>query len=237
MNTRLAQADMDTPTLATSANQTVIHLEEVEFAYQSDQPVLTGCNLTLEQGERVGLIGPTGGGKTTLLHLIVGLLHPRAGRVEVFGQTRTQEADFLEVRRRVGLLFQDADDQLFFPTVAEDVAFGPLNLGKPKDEVRSLVTETLANLGLAGYEHRIIYRLSGGEKRLVALAGVLALQPEVLLLDEPFAGLDEQTAYRVMDILARLPQTILVVSHHRDWLMRTTSRRLQLQQGKLLEEC
>jgi len=181
-------------------------------------------------------VGPTGGGKTTLLHLIVGLLRPTAGRVEIFGKPRTKEADFLEVRRRVGLLFQDADDQLFFPTVAEDVAFGPLNLGKPEEEVRRLVRETLAELGLAGYENRIIYRLSGGEKRLAALAGVLAMQPEVLLLDEPFAGLDEKTAQRVLDILARLPQTMLLVSHHRDWLRQIATRTVRLQDGKLREE-
>ncbi|HOM18305.1 MAG TPA: ABC transporter ATP-binding protein, partial [Thermoguttaceae bacterium] len=195
---------MDTPTPSHSVQTPLIRLEEVCFAYDPGRMVLNQCHLSLRPGERVGLVGPTGGGKTTLLHLIVGLLRPTAGRVEIFGKPRTKEADFLEVRRRVGLLFQDADDQLFFPTVAEDVAFGPLNLGKPEEEVRRLVRETLAELGLAGYENRIIYRLSGGEKRLAALAGVLAMQPEVLLLDEPFAGLDEKTAQRVLDILARL---------------------------------
>jgi len=214
----------------------IIRFEDVAFAYEPARPVLTRCHLAIRQGERVGLIGPTGGGKTTLLHLIVGLLRPTSGRIEVFGKPRTKEADFLEVRRRVGLLFQDADDQLFFPTVAEDVAFGPLNLGKPKDEVLRLVRETLAELGLAGYENRITYRLSGGEKRLVALAGLLAMQPEVLLLDEPFAGLDEKTAHRVLDILARLPQTILLVSHHRDWLRQIAIRTLRLDQGQLLED-
>ena len=139
----------------------------------------------------MALLGPNGCGKTTLLHLIVGLLRPSAGQIEAFGRQRMAEADFHEVRRRVGLLFQDADDQLFCPTVAEDVAFGPLNLGKSRDEVRRIVAGTLDSLGLAGYEHRVTYRLSGGEKRLVALATVLAMQPEVLLLDEPSGGLDD----------------------------------------------
>ena len=214
----------------------IIRLEDVAFAYEPARAVLTGCHLTIRQGERVGLIGPTGGGKTTLLHLIVGLLRPTSGRIEIFGKPRTKEADFLEVRRRVGLLFQDADDQLLFPTVAEDVAFGPLNLGKPKQEVLRVVRETLAELGLAGYENRITYRLSGGEKRLAALAGLLAMQPEVLLLDEPFAGLDEQTAHRVIHILDQLPQTLLLVSHHRDWLRQLASRILCLQAGQLLED-
>ena len=220
----------------TGAARIIVHLEEVAFAYEPTRPVLTGCDLTIRQGERVGLIGPTGGGKTTLLHLIVGLLRPTSGRIEIFGKPRTKEADFLEVRRRVGLLFQDADDQLFFPTVAEDVAFGPLNLGKPKYEVLRLVRETLAALGLAGYENRSTYRLSGGEKRLVALAGLLAMQPEVLLLDEPFAGLDEQTAQRVIHILDQLPQTLLLVSHHRDWLRQLATRTVRLDQGKILED-
>ena len=117
----------------------------------------------------MALLGPNGCGKTTLLHLIVGLLRPNAGQIEAFGRRRVAEADFHEVRRRVGLLFQDADDQLFCPTVAEDVAFGPLNLGKSRDEVRRIVAATLDSLGLAGYEHRVTYQLSGGEKRLVAL--------------------------------------------------------------------
>ncbi len=227
---------MDTSTPSPSGDRPLIRLEEISFAYEPARPVLCGCNFVLCPRERVGLVGPTGGGKTTLLHLIVGLLRPSTGRVEIFGKLRTKEDDFLEVRRRIGLLFQDADDQLFFPTVADDVAFGPLNLGKPKDQVRQLVRETLAELGLAGYEERITYRLSGGEKRLVALAGVLAMQPEVLLLDEPFAGLDEQTARRVLDILARLPQTLLVVSHHQDWLRQIASRFVCLHGGKLHEQ-
>jgi len=214
----------------------IIRLEDVAFAYEPARAVLTGCHLTIRQGERVGLIGPTGGGKTTLLHLIVGLLRPTSGRIEIFGKPRTKEADFLEVRRRVGLLFQDADDQLLFPTVAEDVAFGPLNLGKPKQEVLRVVRETLAELGLTGYENKITYRLSGGEKRLAALAGLLAMQPEVLLLDEPFAGLDEQTAHRVIHILDQLPQTLLLVSHHRDWLRQLASRTVRLDHGQLLED-
>ncbi len=168
------------------------------------------------------------------MHLIVGLVRPRAGRVEVFGKPRTAERDFHEVRRRVGLLFQDADDQLFCPTVAEDVAFGPLNLGVPRDRVRRIVAETLDGVGLAGYEHRITYKLSGGEKRLVALATVLAMQPDVLLLDEPASGLDEKAAGRLAELLARLPQAMLVVSHQSDFSHRVTSSRMTLVEGKLV---
>jgi cobalt/nickel transport system ATP-binding protein len=130
-------------------------------------------------------------------------------------------------------LFQDADDQLFCPTVAEDVAFGPLNLGKPREQVRRIVADTLGSLGLAGYEDRITYKLSGGEKRLVALATVLAMEPEVLLLDEPTSGLDDEAAQRVVEILLRLPQAMAVVSHDRPLLRRLTTRWLRLEEGRL----
>ena len=161
-------------------NEPLIEFHDVDFAYDPGRPVLTGCSFALGPASGWRLVGPNGSGKTTLLHLIVGLLRPARGRIVAFGRERTAEADFHEVRRRAGLLFQDADDQLFCPTVAEDVAFGPLNLGKPREEVRRIVAATLDSLGLAGYEHRITYHLSGGEKRLVALATVLAMQPDVL---------------------------------------------------------
>jgi cobalt/nickel transport system ATP-binding protein len=167
------------------------------------------------------------------LALIVGLVRPAAGEVEVFGKVRLREADFHEVRRRAGLLFQDSEDQLFCPTVAEDVAFGPFNLGKTRAEVRQIVAQTLDSLGLAGYEERITYKLSGGEKRLVALATVLAMQPDVLLLDEPTSGLDDEATERVVEVIRRLPQAMVVVSHDRDLLNRLTTRRLRLADGRL----
>jgi cobalt/nickel transport system ATP-binding protein len=170
------------------------------------------------------------------LQLIVGLLRPTRGHIEAFGKERRAEADFHEVRRRVGLLFQDADDQLFCPTVAEDVAFGPLNLGKPRDEVRRIVASTLDSLGLAGYEHRITYHLSGGEKRLVALATVLAMQPDVLLLDEPNGELDDAATERLVDILTGLPQAMVVVSHSREFWQRVTTSAVELREGKVAAE-
>jgi len=205
----------------------------VSFAYDPQRPVLCECDFALQAGQRVGLVGANGSGKTTLLHLIVGLLRPSAGEVVVFGRPRCREADFLEVRGRVGLLFQDADDQLFCPTVAEDVAFGPLNLGKPRPVVRQIVARTLAGLGLEGYEQRITYRLSGGEKRLVALAAVLAMEPEVLLLDEPASGLDERSTERLMGLLSELGQAMVIVSHDHGLLERTTDQRMRLEGGKL----
>ncbi len=210
----------------------------VSFAYpgrpgEAARAVLDGVDLALQPGDRVALVGPNGSGKTTLLHLAVGLLKPSAGEIEAFGEVRRTEKDFREVRGRAGLLFQDPEDQLFSPTVAEDVAFGPLNLGKSRDEALAATAETLASLDLEGYEERITHHLSYGEKRLVALASVLAMRPEVLLLDEPTDGLDEHYAGRLTEILGGLEQAMLVVSHDRAFLGRVTSRALLLSSGRL----
>lgn len=213
--------------------EALVRLCGVSFAYGPDRPVLNGCDFELRAGQRIALVGPNGSGKTTLLGIIVGLLRPSGGVVEVLDKPRRREADFYEVRRQVGLLFQDVDDQLFCPTVAEDVAFGPLNLGLSRTEVRERVAHTLQSLGLAGYERRITYKLSGGEKRLVALATILAMQPQVLLLDEPTAGLDESSVCRVEEILLSLPQAMVLVSHHREFLQRLATHWFRLEQGRL----
>ena len=214
-------------------SEPLLSLRGVRFAYDADRPVLEGVDLELAAGERLGLTGPNGSGKTTLLHLVVGLLRPTAGEIEAFGQVRRVERDFVEVRRRAGLLFQDPEDQLFCPTVAEDVAFGPLNLGKSREEAMALVADTLDRLGLAGYEPRITYKLSGGEKRLVSLAAVLAMEPDVLLLDEPTSGLDEEHEARLLAILADLPQALIAVSHDRDFLRKVATRQARLAGGRI----
>ncbi len=211
----------------------LLELRDVTFSYGPDRPVLRECRMQISARERLALAGANGSGKTTLLHLIVGLLRPASGEIVAFGKPRRREADFHEVRRRAGLLFQDTDDQLFCPTVAEDVAFGPLNLGKPRTEARQIVAETLDRVGLAGFERRITYRLSGGERRLVALASVLAMQPDVLLLDEPTAGLDEAATARLIDVLGGLPQAMLVVSHDRPFREAVTERTLLLRDGRI----
>ena len=208
-------------------------LRKLSFAYDGARPVLEGLDFALAAGERVGLTGANGSGKTTLLHLIVGLLRPTGGEIEAFGKVRRVEADFIEVRQRAGLLFQDPEDQLFCPTVAEDVAFGPLNLGTSRDEAAAIVADVLARLDLTCYEDRITYKLSGGEKRLVSLAAVLAMEPDVLLLDEPTGGLDDEHDARLRAILADLPQAALVVSHDRDLLEATTARIVRLVDGRI----
>jgi cobalt/nickel transport system ATP-binding protein len=211
----------------------LISVDAVDFGYEGRGLLFSRLNFKLFPGEKVGLLGPNGSGKTTFLHLLMGLVAPTAGKIEIFGKQRHRPQDFRDLPGRIGLLFQDSDDQLFCPTVAEDVAFGPFNLGRNVAEVRQIVRHTLSELGLQGWEHRITYRLSGGEKRLVALATVLAMDPEILLLDEPTAGLDEAAYARVETILSRLPQAMIVVSHDRDFLRRLCHRQLNLQDGKL----
>jgi len=211
----------------------LLALQEVHFAYRDDVPVLSGCSLSVYPGDRIGITGANGSGKTTLLWLMVGLLLPTKGTIFAFGRPRSREQEFHEVRKRVGLLFQDSDDQLFCPTVLEDVAFGPLNLGKSRSEAIAVSRRILDELQLAGYENRITYHLSGGEKRLVALATILAMEPEVLLLDEPTTGLDEASRERVIRLVENLSQALVIVSHDRDLLDRVTNRRLVLQDGKL----
>lgn len=213
-------------------NAALIELRQIAFGYH-DRPVFDGVSFTLHPGERIALVGPNGAGKTTLLHLLVGLKRPSAGQVLAFGQERRTERDFQGVRTRVGLLFQDSDDQLFCPTVLEDVAFGPLNLGRSADEARSDAIQTLAHLGLSGFAERVTHRLSAGEKRLVALATVLAMRPEVLLLDEPTNGLDEATEQRLIEHLSELPQAMIMVSHDRRFLERLSTRALRLADGRL----
>lgn len=192
----------------------LIELRNISFAYPGHAPLLNGVSFTLDAGERLSITGANGAGKSTLLRMIVGLLTPDAGQVVAFGKPRVAEADFHEVRRRVGFVFQDPDDQLFSPTVAEDIAFGPLNLGKTRDEALAIVDDILARMALTHLRDRITHHLSGGEKRLVTLATVLAMDPEVLLLDEPTNALDTENEARLVEILKDLPQAQLLISHN-----------------------
>ena len=214
-------------------DENVIALSRLGFRYADGQAVLKDAHLTLRAGERMGLVGAIGSGKTTLLHLMVGLLKPDGGTVEVFGRAREEERDFWEVRERVGLLFQDPEDQLFCPTVQEDIAFGPLNQGKSRTTVEEIVGRTLSRVGLEGYENRITHHLSGGEKRLISLATVLAMEPDVLLLDEPENGLDPPSYERIRSLLFSLPQAMIVVSHNAAFLQSVTTRCLRMEEGRI----
>lgn len=212
----------------------LIALDDIRFGYPGQPPILDGASLALAEGQRLSLVGANGAGKSTLLLIALGLQRPNAGTITAFGVPRRAEADFHEVRRRVGLVFQDADDQLFCPTVAEDVAFGPLNLGKSRDEALALVDRVLGDLDLRHLRDRVTYKLSGGEKRLVTLATVLAMEPEVLLLDEPTNALDQKNEARLVEILQALPQAILLVSHDPAFRQQIAPDALRLEAGRIV---
>jgi len=210
----------------------LIRLSGIVAGYAAAKPVLDGVDLVLNPGERMVLLGANGAGKSTLLHVITGFIPASAGTVEAFGAVRRTEADFRSVRVRAGLVFQDADDQLFCPTVIEDVAFGPLNLGQSREEAYETARATLRSLELGHLADRVTHRLSGGEKRLVSIAAVLAMQPEVLLLDEPTVGLDPDAYARLSDILEALPQAMIIVAHDAHFMARFATCALLLKDGR-----
>ena len=214
-------------------NAPLIEMRGVSYCTPTNRHVLDDLDFSIFDGEKIALTGSNGAGKSTLLHIMVGLLKADTGVISAFGKDRVREADFHEVRCRAGLCFQVAEHQLFCPTVAEDVGFGPLNLGKSHKETRQITQEVLTKLGLEGYEARITHHLSGGEKRLVALASVLAMSPDVLLLDEPTAGLDDSAEQRLIDVLNQLPQAKLIVSHDDAFLQAVTDKSLRLERGQL----
>ncbi len=212
-----------------------IDIKNLSFSYPLGETVFNGLNFSIRKGEKIGLTGPNGTGKTTLFHLIVGLLKPSSGEIKIFGKDRKEEKDFTEVRQRIGLLFQDSDDQLFCPTVEEDIAFGPLNRGISHEEAKVIVKETCKRLGLNGFEKRVTHRLSSGEKRLVALATVIAMNPECFLLDEPVTGLDEETTERFLNYLKEHADTYVIITHDREFLKDAVDRIYMLKDSRITE--
>ncbi len=218
-------------------NVNIIKLKQVVFSYPgSDINTLDHLDLEINRGDRLGMMAPNGSGKTTLLHTIMGLCKPDSGTIEIFGKQLQHEKDFSPIRLKIGLLFQDSDDQLFCPTVIEDVAFGPLNLGYSQQDAIKIARQTLASLGIEDFEQNVTHRMSGGQKRLVALAAVLAMKPEVLLLDEPTAGLDNKVKEKLINILNEINITFLVISHEFDFIQAVTDKIYSMEEGRVLTD-
>lgn len=211
-----------------------IRLRDVCVA-RDGKAVLQGVDLSLGETERLAIVGPNGAGKTTILRTIVGLEKPHCGDVILFGSPCRREKDFRGQRPRIGFLFQDSDDQLFCPSVVEDVAFGPLNTGASQTEARKIAMETLETLGIDHLAERFTHRLSGGEKRLVCLAGLLAMRPDVLLLDEPTNGVDAKNGARLRAALLAFEGAMILVSHDDMFVSEIASRAMVLADGRVTD--
>ena len=208
-------------------------VESLRFSYPDGREALAGVDLAIGAGERVAVLGPNGAGKTTLALHLNGLLRAPSGEVRV-GGTRLTDETVSEIRRRVGLVFQDPNDQLFMPTVAEDVAFGPANLGRRGEELDAVVEDALESVGATGLAKRPPHHLSGGEKRLAALATALAMGPEILVLDEPGAGLDPAGKRMLADTLAGLDVTLIVITHDLPFALELCPRSVVMEGGRVV---
>jgi cobalt/nickel transport system ATP-binding protein len=206
----------------------VIRIRDLSFAYPDGRQALVGISLVIRRGESVALIGPNGAGKSTLLLHLNGLLDG-SGRVEVLARA-VDEKSIREIRRKIGLVFQNPDDQLFSATVFDDVAFGPLNLGLTEEEVRRAVAGALAQVGMAGYEMRSPHHLSLGEKKRVAIATILSMGPEVMVMDEPTSNLDPGAKWQLVQLLRGLGVTRVIATHDLE-LVRALCRRVILLDG------
>jgi cobalt/nickel transport system ATP-binding protein len=213
----------------------VLDVRGLAFAYPDGHQALYGVDLHVHRGERVALLGPNGAGKTTLVLHLNGILTAGAGSVAVSGLPVNRE-NFQEVRRRVGVVFQDPDDQLFMPTVRDDVAFGPANLGVRGTELDARVVEALDRVGMVDFIDRPPHHLSFGQRRRVAVATVLAMEPEILVLDEPSSNLDPASRRELADIVTALDVTVLMVTHDLPYALQLCPRAVVLSDGVIVAD-
>ena len=213
----------------------VLEIRGLVFHYPDGARALAGVDLHVHRAERVALLGPNGAGKTTLVLHLNGIHEPSAGSVAVSGMPVTRE-NLLEIRRRVGIVFQDPDDQLFMPTVRDDVAFGPHNVGVRGTQLETRVREALALVGMSAYAERPPHHLSFGQRRRVAIATVLAMRPEVLVLDEPSSNLDPASRREVAQILESLDVTVLMVTHDLPYALQLCERSVILSDGAIVAD-
>ncbi len=218
----------------------MLEVKDLKYSYNKDYQALKGVSLKVERGEMVALLGKNGAGKSTLFLHLNGIYEPDEGKVFIDGEElKYDKKSLLKFRQKVGIVFQNPDDQIFAPTVEEDVAFGPLNLGLPMEEVQNRVKESLARVGMSGFEKKAPHHLSGGQKKRVAIAGILAMKPEVMVLDEPTAGLDPQGVTdlsRLLDELNEEGITILISTHEVDLVPNYANKVFVLVDGLLIGE-
>jgi cobalt/nickel transport system ATP-binding protein len=212
----------------------IIIVQDLLFSYPQQEPILAKINFTIKSGEKVALMGATGAGKSTLLENLIGLKLPRSGQIFIKGVT-LESKNLSALRRQVGFAFQNPDDQLFMPTILEDVMFGARNYGMSVIDAKEKARSILSQLGLIEYENRSSHELSGGQKRLAAIASILVLEPSILILDEPTNGLDPAWRRKLAQVLSELPlEVILIASHDLNWLKKTTHRALILANKKIV---
>jgi cobalt/nickel transport system ATP-binding protein len=226
---------MKTPTNTTA----MLEARKVQYAYADGPKALKDIDVAVNGGKKIALVGPNGAGKSTLMLMFNGTLRPTSGEVLFKGTPLKYSSSALrEIRRRVGMVFQNPDDQIFAPTVYQDVAFGPVNLGFPREKVDRYVDYALSYVGMSGYERRPPHHLSGGEKKRVAIAGVLAMEPEVMILDEPTSNLDPASAEEMMEMLDELNcggKTIIISTHDVELAYRWADEVILMGGGMLLK--
>ena len=209
----------------------MIEFQKVSFAYERERPVIRDLSFRVAEGESVGLIGANGAGKSTVMKLLLGLLTGE-GQILVDGTAVTKQT-LPEIRRKLGFVLQNSDNQMFMPTVYEDMIFAPLNYGLSREETEARVERVLKELGLEDLKHRHNHRISGGEKRMAAIATILAMEPEVILMDEPTSALDPYNRRMVINTIRTLPQTKIITSHDLDMILDTCDRVILLSHGEI----
>ena len=212
----------------------MIKFENVSFGYEKEIPVIKNLSFSIKDGDTIGLIGANGAGKSTIMKILLGLLQ-HEGHI-IVDSLEVEKKNYPEIRKKLGYVLQDSDNQMFMPTVYEDMMFAPMNYGFTRDEAEKRVDETLIKLGLMELKHRHNHKISGGEKRMAAIATILAMDPEVILMDEPSTALDPMNRRTLINTIKQLPQTKIIASHDLDMILETCNRVILLNHGEIVAD-